>query len=183
MGMENLARSAQTGHHLRHPPRRHGAAGSRSTGDGRDRDPAGRLRGFLRSPEGSYLAGPGRHLHQPPLPQIRRSTCCTATTDLGPHPAAEGRRALLRAGSRSEINFDSPENARSKVLFVTPHAAAPDAPLPKLRARHGAATEDPHARNDLTDRPSRKGQSRLIVSPPKAGKTMLAAEHANSITG
>jgi len=135
--------------------------------------------GFLRSPEGSYLAGPDDIYISPS--QIRRFNLRTGDSISGLiRPPKDGERyfALLKVG---QINFDSPENARSKVLFEN---LTPLHPTKRLRLERGTgSTEDLTARMIDLIAPLGKGQRGLIVSPPKAGKTMLLQNIANSITG
>jgi transcription termination factor Rho len=135
--------------------------------------------GFLRSPEGSYLAGPDDIYISPS--QIRRFNLRTGDTISGLiRPPKDGERyfALLKVG---QINFDSPENARSKVLFEN---LTPLHPTRRFRLERGTgSTEDLTARMIDLISPLGKGQRGLIVSPPKAGKTMLLQNIANSITG
>ena len=135
--------------------------------------------GFLRSPEGSYLAGPDDIYISPS--QIRRFNLRTGDTISGLiRPPKDGERyfALLKVG---QINFDSPENARSKVLFEN---LTPLHPTRRFKLERGTgSTEDLTARMIDLIAPLGKGQRGLIVSPPKAGKTMLLQNIANSITG
>ena len=135
--------------------------------------------GFLRSPEGSYLAGPDDIYISPS--QIRRFNLRTGDSISGLiRPPKDGERyfALLKVG---QINFDSPENARSKVLFEN---LTPLHPTRRLKLERGTgSTEDLTARMIDLIAPLGKGQRGLIVSPPKAGKTMLLQNIANSITG
>ncbi|MDE2234869.1 MAG: transcription termination factor Rho [Gammaproteobacteria bacterium] len=134
--------------------------------------------GFLRSAEGSYLAGPDDIYVSPS--QIRRFNLRTGDTVAGKiRPPKEGERyfALLKV---DHINFDPPENAKSKVLFenLTPL-------FPKQRftmERGNGSTEDITARIIDMIAPIGKGQRGLIVSPPKAGKTMMLQNIAQSIT-
>ncbi len=125
--------------------------------------------GFLRSAEGSYLAGPDDIYVSPS--QIRRFNLRTGDSISGLiRPPKDGERyfALLKVG---EINFDSPESSRHKLLFEN---LTPLHPTKRLKLERGnGSTEDMTARViDLTA-PLGKGQRGLIVSPPKAGKTML----------
>lgn len=134
--------------------------------------------GFLRSADSSYLAGPDDIYVSPS--QIRRFNLRTGDTISGKiRPPKEGERyfALLKV---NEINFDSPENAKNKVLFenLTPlHAEE------RLKMEIGnGSTEDLTARVIDLASPVGKGQRGLIVSPPKAGKTMMLQNIAQSIT-
>ena len=134
--------------------------------------------GFLRSADGSYLAGPDDIYISPS--QIRRFNLRTGDTISGLiRPPKDGERyfALLKVG---EINFDSPENSRNKVLFEN---LTPLHPTKRLKLERGnGSTEDLTARVIDLVAPIGKGQRGLIVSPPKAGKTMLLQNIATSIT-
>ncbi len=134
--------------------------------------------GFLRSADGSYLAGPDDIYISPA--QIRRFNLRTGDSISGLiSPPKDGERyfALLKVG---EINFDSPENARNKVLFEN---LTPLHPTKRLKLERGnGSTEDLTARAIDLCAPIGKGQRGLIVSPPKAGKTMLLQNIATAIT-
>jgi transcription termination factor Rho len=134
--------------------------------------------GFLRSADGSYLAGPDDIYISPA--QIRRFNLRTGDSISGLiRPPKDGERyfALLKVG---EINFDSPETARSKVLFEN---LTPLHPTKRLKLERGnGSTEDLTARAIDLCAPIGKGQRGLIVSPPKAGKTMLLQNIATAIT-
>ncbi|MBJ6135994.1 transcription termination factor Rho [Marinobacter litoralis] len=133
--------------------------------------------GFLRSADASYLAGPDDIYVSPS--QIRRFNLRTGDTVAGKiRPPKDGERyfALLKV---SEINFDKPDNARSKILFENLTPLFPDERL-VLEVGNGS-TEDLSSRVlDLVS-PIGKGQRGLIVSPPKAGKTLLMQGIAQSI--
>lgn len=133
--------------------------------------------GFLRSADSSYLAGPDDIYVSPS--QIRRFSLRTGDTISGKiRPPKDGERyfALLKV---NEINYDKPENAKNKVLFenLTPLFAKN-----RLIMEQGnGSTEDLTSRIiDLTA-PIGKGQRGLLVSPPKAGKTMMLQNIAQSI--
>lgn len=133
--------------------------------------------GFLRSAEGSYLAGPDDIYVSPS--QIRRFNLRTGDTISGKiRPPKEGERyfALLKV---DEINFEAPENAKNKVLFENLTPLFADKRL-KMQCGNGA-TEDITARVIDLISPFGKGQRGLIVSPPKAGKTMMLQNMAHSI--
>ncbi|MDQ4146873.1 MAG: transcription termination factor Rho [Pseudomonadota bacterium] len=134
--------------------------------------------GFLRSADSSYLAGPDDIYVSPS--QIRRFGLRTGDTISGKiRPPKDGERyfALLKV---DEINFEAPENAKNKVLFenLTPlHAEK------RLKLERGnGSTEDITARVIDIVAPIGKGQRGLIVSPPKAGKTIMLQNIAQSIT-
>jgi transcription termination factor Rho len=133
--------------------------------------------GFLRSADSSYLAGPDDIYVSPS--QIRRFSLRTGDTVSGLiRPPKDGERyfALLKVG---EINHDAPENARSKVLFEN---LTPLFPKERLKLEQGnGSTEDLTARIIDMVAPIGKGQRGLIVSPPKAGKTMLLQNIASAI--
>lgn len=133
--------------------------------------------GFLRSADCSYLAGPDDIYVSPS--QIRRFNLRTGDTVSGKiRPPKEGERyfALLKV---SEINFDSPENAKNKVLFEN---LTPLHPTRRLKLELGnGSTEDITPRVIDLASPIGMGQRGLIVSPPKAGKTMLLQNIAQSI--
>jgi transcription termination factor Rho len=133
--------------------------------------------GFLRSSDSSYLAGPDDIYVSPS--QIRRFSLRTGDTVSGLiRPPKEGERyfALLKVG---QINHDAPENARSKVLFEN---LTPLFPTDRLVLEQGnGSTEDLTARIIDMVAPIGKGQRGLIVSPPKAGKTMLLQNIASAI--
>lgn len=133
--------------------------------------------GFLRFASSSYLAGPDDVYVSPS--QIRRFGLRTGDTVSGTiRPPKEGERyfALLKVDT---INFEPPENAKNKVLFenLTPLFAAE-----RLRMELGnGSTEDLTARVIDLVAPFGKGQRGLIVSPPKAGKTMMLQNIARNI--
>ncbi|MGD8587830.1 MAG: transcription termination factor Rho [Chromatiales bacterium] len=133
--------------------------------------------GFLRSADSSYLAGPDDIYVSPS--QIRRFSLRTGDTISGKiRPPKDGERyfALLKV---SEINYDKPENAKSKILFEN------FTPLFANRRFHlemgNGSTEDITARTIELCAPIGKGQRGLIVSPPKAGKTIMLQNIAQSI--
>ena len=133
--------------------------------------------GFLRSADSSYLAGPDDIYVSPS--QIRRFNLRTGDTVSGLiRPPKDGERyfAMLKVG---EINHDGPEDAKNKVLFEN---LTPLFPTQRLKLEQGnGSTEDLTARIIDIVAPIGKGQRGLIVSPPKAGKTMLLQNIAASI--
>lgn len=134
--------------------------------------------GFLRAAEESYLAGSDDIYVSPS--QIRRFNLHTGDTISGKiRPPKEGERyfALLKV---NEINFDAPENAKNKVLFEN---LTPLFPNERIKMERGnGSTEDITARVIDLASPIGKGQRGLIVSPPKAGKTMMLQNIAQSVT-
>ncbi len=133
--------------------------------------------GFLRTPGSSYLAGPDDIYVSPS--QIRRFSLRTGDTVSGKiRPPKDNERyfAMLKV---EQINFDSPENAKNKILFsnLTPLFANK-----RFILEQGNGTSE-----DLTGRvidliaPIGKGQRGMIVSPPKAGKTMILQNLAHAI--
>ncbi|MBU2872517.1 transcription termination factor Rho [Marinobacter salexigens] len=134
--------------------------------------------GFLRSADASYLAGPDDIYVSPS--QIRRFNLRTGDTVAGKiRPPKDGERyfALLKV---AEINFDKPDNARNKILFENLTPLFPDERM-ALETGNGS-TEDLSSRVLDLVAPIGKGQRGLIVSPPKAGKTLLMQSIAQSIT-
>jgi transcription termination factor Rho len=133
--------------------------------------------GFLRSADSSYLAGPDDIYLSPS--QIRRFGLRTGDTVAGkirPPKDSERYFALLKV---DKINFEGPENAKNKVLFENLTPLHPDERL-KLERGNGS-TEDITARIIDIVAPLGKGQRGLIVSPPKAGKTIMLQNIAQSI--
>ncbi|MFC4700789.1 transcription termination factor Rho [Glaciecola siphonariae] len=133
--------------------------------------------GFLRSSDSSYLAGPDDIYVSPS--QIRRFNLRTGDSISGkirPPKDSERYFALLKI---SQVNFDRPENSRNKILFenLTPLHAND-----RLRMERGnGSTEDITARVLDLASPVGCGQRGLIVAPPKAGKTLLLQNIAQSI--
>ncbi|MDW3096072.1 MAG: transcription termination factor Rho [Gammaproteobacteria bacterium] len=134
--------------------------------------------GFLRSADCSYLAGPDDIYVSPS--QIRRFGLRTGDTVAGkirPPKDSERYFAMLKV---DKINFDTPENAKTKVLFENLTPLHPDELL-NLERGNGS-TEDITARIIDVCSPIGKGQRGLVVSPPKAGKTIMLQNIAQSIT-
>ncbi|MFB1014996.1 MAG: transcription termination factor Rho [Alteromonadaceae bacterium] len=133
--------------------------------------------GFLRSSDSSYLAGPDDIYVSPS--QIRRFSMRTGDTIQGKiRPPKDGERyfALLKV---AEVNFDRPENSRNKILFEN---LTPIHPTDRFTMQRGnGSTEDITARVLDLASPIGKGQRGLIVAPPKAGKTLLLQNIAQSI--
>ncbi|MDC3231478.1 transcription termination factor Rho [Candidatus Pelagibacter sp.] len=136
--------------------------------------------GFLRAMESNYLPGPDDIYVSPS--QIRKFGLRTGDTVEGPVRAPkEGERyfALLQV---SKINFEEPEKSRHKIAFDNLTPLYPDKQLVME-----VEIAKPDKKQDLTPRlidlvsPIGKGQRSIIISPPKAGKTMILQSIANSI--
>jgi transcription termination factor Rho len=136
--------------------------------------------GFLRAMESNYLAGPDDIYVSPS--QIRKFGLRTGDTVEGPVRAPkEGERyfALLQV---EKINFEDPEKARHKIAFDNLTPLYPDEQMVME-----VETIKIEKKPDLTPRlidlvsPIGKGQRSIIISPPKAGKTMILQSIANSI--
>ncbi len=133
--------------------------------------------GFLRSPDSSYLAGPDDIYVSPS--QVRRFNLRTGDSIAGKiRPPKDGERyfALLKV---DEINFSESTSKTHKVLFENLTPLFPDERL-QLERGNGS-TEDLTARIMDLVAPIGKGQRALIVSPPKAGKTLVLQNIAQSI--
>ena len=134
--------------------------------------------GFLRSSNSSYLAGPDDIYVSPS--QIRKFGLRTGDTISGkirPPKDTERYFAMLKV---DQINYESPENAKRKILFenLTPLHAEKRIKL----ERGNGSSEDITARIIDICSPIGKGQRGLVVSPPKAGKTIMLQNIAQSIT-
>jgi transcription termination factor Rho len=133
--------------------------------------------GFLRSADSSYLAGPDDIYVSPS--QIRRFSLRTGdmlTGKIRPPKDSERYFALLKV---QELNYESPDAAKQKILFENLTAEFPREQL-KLERGNGS-TEDITARIIELVAPIGKGQRGLVVSPPKAGKTIMLQNIATSI--
>ncbi len=131
--------------------------------------------GFLRAPDYNYLPGPDDIYISPS--QIRRFNLRTGDTVSGQiRPPKESERyfALLKVES---VNFEDPEEARNKILFDN---LTPLYPQEKFVLETTQDVLSARIMDLLT--PIGKGQRGLIVSPPRAGKTILLQTIANSIT-
>ena len=175
MGMDNLGRSRKQ-EIIASVLRKHAKSGEAIHGDGTLEILQDGF-GFLRSPDSSYLAGPDDIYVSPS--QIRRFNLRTGDTVAGkirPPKDSERYFALLKV---DQINFTDPGESKNKILFENLTPLFPDEAL-SLEAGNGS-TEDLTARIiDLTS-PIGKGQRGLIVSPPKAGKTLILQNVAQSI--
>ena len=134
--------------------------------------------GFLRAPDANYLPGPDDVYVSPS--QIRKFDLQTGDTVSGQiRPPRQGERyfALVKVDA---INFEPPEAAKNKVLFENLTPLHPNARF-KLE-RDNASSENLTARVIDLIAPIGKGQRGLIVSPPKAGKTVMLQNIAHAIT-
>ena len=175
MGLDNLARSRKQDI-IFAMLKRHAKSGEDIYGEGvLEILPDGF--GFLRSAGASYLAGADDIYVSPS--QIRRFNLRTGDRIAGKiRPPKDGERyfAMLKV---DEINFDAPENARNKILFENLTPLFPDQQL-ALESGNGS-TEDLTGRIIDLVAPIGKGQRGLIVAPPKAGKTIMMQNIAQSI--
>jgi len=131
--------------------------------------------GFLRSPDYNYLPGPDDIYVSPS--QIRKFDLKTGDTISGQvRPPHQGENYFPLAQLEA-VNLESPDHARNKILFdnLTPL-------YPQERVKLETVRENISARVMDLLTPLGKGQRGLIVSPPRAGKTMLLQNVANSIT-
>ena len=133
--------------------------------------------GFLRSSEASYMAGPDDIYVSPS--QIRRFNLRTGDYISGkirPPKQSERYFALLKV---EELNYDKPEASKNKILFEN---LTPEFPREQLALERGnGSTEDITGRIIDLIAPIGKGQRGLVVSPPKAGKTMMLQHIATAI--
>jgi transcription termination factor Rho len=131
--------------------------------------------GFLRSADWNYLYGPDDIYVSPS--QIKRFDLRTGDTILGQvRPPKDGERylALLKV---EQVNFDDPDRAKHRIAFDNLRPRYPDR---RIRLERKDADLSMRVMDLLT--PVGFGQRGLIVSPPKAGKTILLQKVANSIT-
>ncbi len=175
MGMENLGRSRKQ-EIIANILRKHAKGGESIYGDGTLEILQDGF-GFLRSADSSYLAGPDDIYVSPS--QIRRFNLRTGDSVSGKiRPPKDNERyfALLKV---DQINFTDPAESKKKIIFENLTPLFPDDIL-RLESGNGS-TEDLTSRIiDLTA-PIGKGQRGLIVSPPKAGKTLILQNIAQAI--
>ena len=176
MGMDNLGRSRKQ-EIIASVLRKHAKSGESIYGDGTLEILQDGF-GFLRSPDSSYLAGPDDIYVSPS--QVRRFNLRTGDSIAGKiRPPTDGERyfALLKV---DEINSSEANNKTNKVLFENLTPLFPDDRL-QLERGNGS-TEDLTARIIDLVAPIGKGQRAIIVSPPKAGKTLVLQNIAQSIS-
>ena len=133
--------------------------------------------GFLRSHDSNYVAGADDIYVSPS--QIRRFGLRTGDTISGKIRTPRDNERYFALLKVDTINFESPENARNKILFEN---LTPLHPQERMRVERGnGSTEDITARVIDIVAPVGKGQRGLIIAPPKAGKTMMLQNIAQSI--
>ena len=134
--------------------------------------------GFLRSPEGSYCSGPDDIYVSPS--QVRKFSLRKGDEIHGkirPPKDSERYFALVYVDT---INKEAPEKTKKKILFEN---LTPLFPTSRLTLEQGSGSaEDLSSRIIALASPIGKGQRGLIVSPPKAGKTLMLQSIAHSIT-
>ena len=175
MGIENMARSRKQDI-IFSLLKRHAKSGEDIFGDGVLEILSDGF-GFLRSADSSFLAGPDDIYVSPS--QIRRFNLRTGDTVTGmirPPKDSERYFALLKV---SEVNFESPETAKAKILFENLTPLFPDERC-TLEKGNGS-TEDLTGRIIDLCAPIGKGQRGLLVAPPKAGKTIMMQSIAQAI--
>ena len=175
MGIENMARSRKQDI-IFALLKRHAKSGEDIWGDGVLEILQDGF-GFLRSADSSFLAGPDDIYVSPS--QIRRFNLRTGDTVTGmirPPKDSERYFALLKV---KDVNFESPESAKSKILFEN---LTPLFPNERLTLEKGnGSTEDLTGRIIDLVAPIGKGQRGLLVAPPKAGKTIMMQNIAQAI--
>lgn len=134
--------------------------------------------GFLRSSNDSYVSGPDDIYVSPN--QIRRFNLSTGDVVTGKIRAPKKGEKYFALVKVSEVNEDKPENVRNRIPFASLTPLHPNERL-KLELGNGG-TEDITARVIDLVAPFGNGQRGLIVSPPKAGKTMIMQNIASSIS-
>jgi len=134
--------------------------------------------GFLRSSNDSYVSGPDDIYVSPN--QIRRFNLYTGDVVVGKIRAPKKGEKYFALVKVSEVNEDKPDNVRNRIPFAS---LTPLHPNERLNLELGnGGTEDITARVIDLVAPFGRGQRGLIVSPPKAGKTMIMQNIASSIS-
>ena len=136
--------------------------------------------GFLRATESNYLPGPDDIYVSPS--QIRRFGLRTGDTVEGEIRAPKDQERYFALLKVDKINFDNPDKARNKIAFENLTPLYPDSQL-KMEVETTKVEKKPDQTARLIDlvSPIGKGQRSLIISPPKAGKTIILQNLANSI--
>jgi len=136
--------------------------------------------GFLRAIESNYLPGPDDIYVSPS--QIRKFGLRTGDSVEGEIRAPKDQERYFALLKVDKINFDNPEKARNKIAFDNLTPLYPDKLL-KMEVEKNEAEKKPDQTARLIDlvSPIGKGQRSLIISPPKAGKTIILQNIAQSI--
>ncbi|HRD24528.1 MAG: transcription termination factor Rho [Candidatus Fonsibacter ubiquis] len=137
--------------------------------------------GFLRATESNYLPGPDDIYVSPS--QIRRFGLRKGDTVEGEIRAPKDSERYFALLQVSKINFEDPEKSRNKINFDNLTPLYPDERI-NLEVESSKADKKPDLTARLIDlvTPIGKGQRALIVSPPRAGKTVILQNIAHSIT-
>ena len=136
--------------------------------------------GFLRAIESNYLPGPDDIYVSPS--QIRKFGLRTGDSVEGEIRAPKDSERYFALLKVDKINFDNPEKARNKIAFDNLTPLYPDQQL-KMEVEKSKVEKDADQTARLIDlvSPIGKGQRSLIISPPKAGKTIILQNIAHSI--
>jgi len=136
--------------------------------------------GFLRAIESNYLPGPDDIYVSPS--QIRRFGLRTGDSVEGEIRAPKNSERYFALLKVDKINFDNPEKARDKIAFDNLTPLYPDKQL-IMEVEKNKTEKKPDQTARLIDliSPIGKGQRSLIISPPKAGKTIILQNMAHSI--
>jgi len=136
--------------------------------------------GFLRAIESNYLPGPDDIYVSPS--QIRKFGLRTGDSVEGEIRAPKDQERYFAMLKVDKINFDDPEKARNKIAFDNLTPLYPDKQL-KMEVEKNKVEKKPDQTARLIDlvSPIGKGQRSLIISPPKAGKTIILQNIAHSL--
>ena len=136
--------------------------------------------GFLRAIESNYLPGPDDIYVSPS--QIRKFGLRTGDSVEGEIRAPKDQERYFALLKVDKINFDNPEKARNKIAFDNLTPLYPDKQL-RMEVESTKVEKKPDLTARLIDlvSPIGKGQRSLIISPPKAGKTIILQNIAHSI--
>jgi len=136
--------------------------------------------GFLRAIESNYLPGPDDIYVSPS--QIRKFGLRTGDSVEGEIRAPKNSERYFALLKVDKINFDNPEKARNKIAFDNLTPLYPDKQL-KMEVEANKVEKKPDQTARLIDlvSPIGKGQRSLIISPPKAGKTIILQNIAHSL--
>ena len=136
--------------------------------------------GFLRAIESNYLPGPDDIYVSPS--QIRRFGLRTGDSVEGEIRAPKDTERYFALLKVNQINFENPEKVRNKIAFDNLTPLYPDKQL-QMEVENNKTEKKPDQTARLIDliSPIGKGQRSLIISPPKAGKTIILQNIANSL--